>query len=220
MQLKINLHSHYKDEKIKENIKYNFFQLLNEAKKLNFDALAITPHDKLFIKEEFLNDGQESDILIIPGIEKTIEKSHIVILNPNKDIEQIQSFDELKIYKKNNPQIFIIAPHPFFYFYSVGKKLEKNIEIFDAIELSYFYTPKINFNKKAEKIAKKYNIPFIATSDTHFLKNLNKSYIIVNCLKKEINNIFQAIKNFNFQNFNQSLTLKELISDFLKLNFN
>lgn len=217
MQFKTSLHNHFKEE----NVRYDLFELLDEAKRLNFDILAITPHNRLFQKKELSNYDEKLDILVIPGIEKEIEKSHIIILNPDKEIEKINSFTDLIDYKKNNPEIFIIAPHPFFYFYSLGRKLEKYIKIFDAIELSYFYNSYFNLpNKKALKIAQKYNLPFIATSDTHFLKNLNKNYILVNSPKKDIKTIFQQIKNFNFQNFSQPSSFKELFSDFLKLNFN
>jgi len=90
----------------------------------------------------------------------------------------INNFDDLKKIKdKNN---LFIAPHPFFPANcSLGKYLVKWQSLFDAIELSHFYTRSIDFNKKAIAIAEKFHLPMVGTSDSHLLRQLNTTYSVI-----------------------------------------
>ena len=132
-----------------------------------------------------------------------IEKKHVLILNCDKESENIKNFFELKEYKNKNKKIFIIAPHPYlsdFSRVSLQKKLDENINLFDALELTIYCNKYFNFNKKALNTARKYNKPIIANSDTHFLKHLEKGYFFIDVEKKKIDLIFKAIKNKKYIN--------------------
>lgn len=74
------------------------------------------------------------------------------------------------------------------------KKIIKYIDLFDAIEYSFFYTKHINFNKKSVTIHKKYNKPLIGASDMHHLWQMGYTYSLVDS-RKNISSIFQAIKS-------------------------
>jgi len=202
MELKINFHSHTGDDP-KDKIKYSAFELIDEAKKLNFDVLAITCHYKFTHKKEYARYAEKKNILLIPGIEAKIEKKHVIILNCDKKAEEIKTFNELKEYKKQNPRIFIIAPHPFvpnIPRVSLAKKLVRHIDLFDAIELTVFSNKFFNFNKKARLIAEKYDKPLVATSDTHYLRDLNRGYIVIDAREKTVEAILQALKQKNHKN--------------------
>lgn len=129
---------------------------------------------------------------------------HIVILGCDKEAEKIQTFEDLANYKKTHNEILILAPHPFFPILygncSLQKQLEKNINLIDAIENSWFYSKFFDSNKKSEQIATKYNLPFISTSDTHFFDYMDKSYAVVETKEKSQSAVFEAIKNKNFTN--------------------
>lgn len=196
MILKVNLHLHTANDP-KDNISYSTYEAIDHAQKHNFDVLALTCHKKITCKKEYGDYAAKKGILLIPGIEARIENKDIIILNYDKEIEKVKTFEELKNYKKNNPQIFILAPHPFVPHYtnvSLGKKLEQNISLFDAIELTVFSNKIFNFNKKAKRIAKKYNKPLIATSDTHFLKDIERGYALINAQEKTVGPVLTAIK--------------------------
>lgn len=200
MKIKTNLHLHTGDDP-KDNIKYSTHEAIDKAKKFGFDALALTCHTKTTYTKEYADYANQKGILLIPGIEARIENRDVVILNCNETAEGIKTFEGLKKYKKENPEIFIMAPHPFVTSTkSLFSKLEQNMDLFDAIELTVFSNKFFNFNKKATKIAKKYNKPLVATSDTHSLKNLDKGYVIINAKEKSIPAIFQAIKNNQTKN--------------------
>ncbi len=66
--------------------------------------------------------------------------------------------------------------------------------MFDAIEYSWFFSKLINLNRKAVRIAKRYNKPIIATSDVHYIENFGKNYSLIDSAK-DIRSVFNAIKN-------------------------
>ena len=93
----------------------------------------------------------------------------------------------------------VIAPHPFYPHPSaLQNKLYKNLDLFDAIEHSHFYTKKINFNHRAVQLAKEKFLPLVGTSDTHFLFQFNTTYSFIDS-KKDVDSVLKAIKKGNVQ---------------------
>lgn len=202
-EFKANLHMHTSDDP-RDYIEYSAYEAIKEAARLGFEVIAITCHGKFVNNKEYIEYGEKNGVLIIPGIEAFIEKKHVVILNPQKNIESVNTFEDLIDYKKNNPNIFIIAPHPFFpSFSSLFGKFKKNVQLFDAIEHSWFFSKLIDFNTKAIDTAKKHKLPFISTSDTHDLSFLNDNFAIIHAKEKTIQSVFDAIKNGNFTNISK-----------------
>jgi len=204
--MKVNLHFHTKEDKEdngkKSIVSYDLFEGLDKAKECGFKILAVTCHNFVVTEKKYYDYAQKIGILLIPGIEKTIEKKHVLIINAEKSAENIKTFKDLQNYKKNYSECLIIAPHPFFIIgKSLGKKLIENINLFDAVEYSWFHFKKLNLNKKAEKIAQKFNLPLIATSDTHSLNNLPKSYCTLKINDISWKGVKDAILSKNFKNF-------------------
>lgn len=199
MLLKINLHFHARqDERM---LDYDIYEGIDYAKEKGFDVLAYTPHRKFLFKEEYAEYALKKGILLMPGIEMEIGEKHIVVLNCDKNIENVKTFKDLTNYKNKNPQILILAPHPFVLsLKSLFLNLLKNIDLFDAVEMTVFSNKIFNFNKKAEKIAEKSGLPFIATSDTHFLKDMERGYALIDAAEKTPEAIFSAIKKEEFEN--------------------
>jgi predicted metal-dependent phosphoesterase TrpH len=200
MNLKANLHFHTADDP-QDWIPYTFFEGLDRAAVLGFKILALTCHRKAAATPEYVRYAAKRDILLIPGIELEIRGRHVVVLNVTAEAENIRTFDELRRYKKDHPEIFILAPHPFFYGnYSLKKHLEKNVDLFDAVEKSWFYSENFDRNIGGKMIAKKHRLPYLATSDTHILRFLDASYATVTAPEKTIPAVFAAIKNGAFLN--------------------
>jgi hypothetical protein len=75
------------------------------------------------------------------------------------------------------PSIFTIAPHPFYVFgSSIGSRLLKEIDCFDAIEICHFHKSFLNPNRRAAKVASRFGKPLIATSDAHRLQAFGRHY--------------------------------------------
>ncbi len=202
MTLKTNLHFHTSDDPEDRIIKYGFYEGIDKASELQFGALAITCHNKYIDSKEYEDYAASKNVLLIPGIEKTIEGRHVVILNASKAIEKVKTFNELRGYKKQNPDTFVMAPHPYFYIFSLNGKLAKNIDLFDAIEYSWFYSKILNPNIQGQITAEKYNLPFIATSDTHNLDFINSSFAFIETEEKTIPALFAAIRKKKIKNEN------------------
>ena len=196
---KANFHAHTSDDP-KDPIPYTVFEYIDEGKRLGFHVLAVTCHNKFAYKEEYKSYAEEKGITLIFGIEKEIEGGDVIILNPQKDAETISSLEELRQYKKAHPEIFVIAPHPYLPIHSLGTLLEKYIDVFDAIESTWFYSKRFNMNVEAERIAKKYNLPFIATSDTHDLGWLEYSYALIDAHDASMESVFRAIREHKYVN--------------------
>lgn len=210
--LKVDLHLHTKEDP-EDIIKYSAKELIDIASEDNFDALAITPHNALMSTtlgkkktQEIFNYAKKKGILLIMGVEFSIEGKEVLIYNiTEQEIRKIKTLNDLRNIKQSNNKIFVIAPHPFFLTRDcLGNKLEKNIDLFDAIEHSWFYTKLINRNIPATKIADKYSKPLVATSDCHNLKEFNTSFCLVEC-KKSADAIFESIKRHKYANSTKPL---------------
>lgn len=217
IKLKCCLHAHTNEEPY-EWIFHNAKTFIAEAKKRHYDVIAFTCHDHFFYNREISDYCQQEDIILIPGIEKSIEKKHVLIINASSESQQIKSFQDLAIYKKNHPQSLIIAPHPYFPGTNcLNSALNKNIHLFDCIEISHFFHNYINFNRKALKLANRNNIPLIATPDSHMKNQLDNSYCIVNSEKKDIKSIIKALKKQQYSNFSKPLSTFGLIQIGIKM---
>ncbi len=210
--LKTNLHFH-SGEDSRDFIPYSIYQGIDFAKKEGFDAIALTCHRKFIFKEKFGRYAKQKGIVLIPGIELSLSRwKHVVVLNCRQDIENVSTIEALRDYKKMHPNIFILAPHPFFPGHlCLRGALEKNIDLFDAIEFSWFWNANNDFNRKAKIVAEKYDKPYISTSDTHFLKYLNKAYAIIESQDNRIESILQSVKDKKFKNFSEPLKRKDIV---------
>ena len=206
MILKASLHIHTKeDKKDGHMIKYDVFDLVDEAAKRGFRVLGFTPHQKYVFKEEYAEYAKKKGILLIPGVERSLGRvsaKHVIILNCGPEAEKIKNFRQLEEYKKNHPEVFVLSPHPTFSrLISIGERnLRRYISLFDAIEHSWLYSIKINKNQKAAYVAREFKKPFIATADVHRLKKLDTDYIILSANDFSTEGVFEAIRNGCFEN--------------------
>jgi predicted metal-dependent phosphoesterase TrpH len=200
--IKAQLHTHIKGDPA-DAIPYTWKDLIDRAKTHNYKVLAITCHRKIIFPAKAISYAKKYGILLIKGIEIEIKKKHIIILNPHKSAEQIQTFEDLRNYRANHPKSFVFAPHPYYPICSLKNSLEKHIDLFDAIEHSVLYTKlTTSANKKAEQLAHKHNKPLIATSDCHLLKYLDESHTLIDLDQKTqltTKKILDALRNNNLQ---------------------
>jgi predicted metal-dependent phosphoesterase TrpH len=204
MSLKAELHAHSSEDPMDE-LSYDIYKLIDHAKSLNYDVLAITLHERVLEGKEFLSASRyakSKGILLIPGCEAMIEGKHVLLYNiKDSERKKIMTFNDLRVFKKNiqktKREILIIAPHPYFYITGsthLGQKLLKNIDLFDAIEYHYFYSKIFNLNIKAVKMAKQYKKPMVGDCDVHFLDAIGSTYSLINSQYVTINSVIKAIK--------------------------
>ena len=180
--LKSELHIHINaDPHHRKNINYSAFQLIDEAVKQEFKVLAITCHDWVYEDKIAEDYALKKGILLIKGVERTIEGKHVLIYNlSNSEAQKIHTFEELKRFKQNNPKILVIAPHPFHWTpVCLRNKVIQYLDLFDAWEYSWYYTYGINPNRKTMKLAQRYHKPVVGCSDVHRIENLGKTYTLI-----------------------------------------
>ncbi len=210
MILKANLHFHTSEDPLDLFIKYDVYDGIDRAQELGYKVLALTCHNKFTYKEEYGQYAKSKGVLLIPGIEIDINNQHILLLDCNKDVEKIKTFSDLREYRKSNSRSFVIAPHPFFGPLSLNGNLLKNLDLFDAIEGSWFFLRLFNRNKKAETVSINHNKPYIATSDTHRLRYLDKSFSLVDSDDFTTGSVLNSIRLGRFENVMKRLTIFEL----------
>jgi predicted metal-dependent phosphoesterase TrpH len=176
--LKVDLHLHTAEDPA-DYILHDAHQLIDRAAGLGFDALAITLHDRQLADPRVFAYARERKIILLPGIERSIEGRHVVLINFPQASEQIRTFDDLRDLKARSRGV-VIAPHPFFpHPTSLMSRLDARAELFDAVEWSYFWTGGLNFNARAARWADKHGKPMVGNSDLHDLRQLGRTYSCV-----------------------------------------
>ena len=190
--LKADFHIHTSEDP-RDYIRYSALELIDMAHDLGYQVLSITNHDKCTYSSYLRDYAKERGIILLPGMEATIEKKHVLLINfPFEDL----SISTLKdLYKLSNERGLIIAPHPFYPSpVALGRKFIEHLKVFDAVEWSHFYSKRINnFNLKMERIAKKANIPIVGTSDAHQRIQFHTTYTLVDSEFDEMA-VIEAVK--------------------------
>jgi predicted metal-dependent phosphoesterase TrpH len=176
--LKVDLHLHTAEDPA-DNILYDARRLVDRAALMGFDALAITLHDRQFADTRVIDYARDRGITLLPGVERTIEGRHVLLLNFSKAAAQVRTFADLAVMKSRTNGL-VIAPHPFFpNGASLRSRLSAHADLFDAVEWSYFWTAGLNFNARAASWASRHGKPLVGNSDLHDLRQLGRTYSLV-----------------------------------------
>jgi predicted metal-dependent phosphoesterase TrpH len=211
LRLKIDLHTHT-DFDPADAIDYSAQQLIDEAARQGFDVLSITCHNALQWTQSLSEYAASTGILLIPGVEATLDGKHILIYGL-EHFRPPMNFTQLRALRQAHPEVLTIAPHPFFPgSTSLGERLFQYEDCFDAIEYSHFYTREMNFNQKGVEAARAQDKPLVGSSDVHLLRQLGRTYSYVKVEDKSIESVVAAIKSGSVDVATVPLTRKELVS--------
>ena len=176
--LKVELHSHSSDDP-HDRIPYSTHQLIDRAAELGYQALAVTLHDRQLDPAPFEGYARERGVVLIPGIERTIEGKHVLLLNFRRGAEAVQSFDDLARLREREAGL-VVAPHPFFPHSSCLRGLlDRHAALFDAVEWNAMFTRSVNFNRAAERWARQHGKPMVGNGDVHRLRQLGNTFSLV-----------------------------------------
>jgi hypothetical protein len=206
MKLKADFHLHTREDPIDSNISHTAKELIDRAAEKGFDILAITNHNTITYSD-FLEDyASKKGILLIPGIELSVQGKDIILLNFSpSEIEEVKVISDIKDVKDQNK--LVIAPHPFYPCSNALKKeFKRNVEVFDALELTSLYFSWIDFNSKAREMAGRFNLPLIGSSDTHYLSQLGSTYSLIEA-EKDVQSVIHAIKEKKVEVVSQPMAL-------------
>ena len=176
--LKVELHAHTADDPV-DRLAYTTYDLIDRAVANGFDALAITLHDHQLDLRPYLPYAAERRLTLIPGIERTIHGRHVLLLNFASGAGDVRSFDDVRALKRRQ-QGLVVAPHPFFPASTcLWTLLERNADVFDAVERNAMFTRPVDFNRRAERWAARHGKPVVGNGDVHRLEQLGTTYSLV-----------------------------------------
>lgn len=177
--LKVDLHLHTAEDP-EDVIVHNGRLLVETARERGFDALAVTLHNRQLDDPDLTAYAESLGITLIPGVERTVEGCHVLLLNFPQAAAGVRTFADVAALKSGCPDGIVIAPHPFFpHVSSLGSHLQAHAALFDAVEWSYFWTGVINFNTRAARWAEAHGRPVVGSSDLHDLRQLGRTYSLV-----------------------------------------
>lgn len=176
--LKVDLHCHTSDDPL-DVVPHSTTELIDRAAALEYDALAITLHDRQLDVTGWAEYARARGVVLLPGIERTIQGKHVLLVNFPATAERVETFDDVAALKAQHAGL-VIAPHPFFPMrHSLRGLLDRHASLFDAVEHSYFYSAGIDFNRAAVRWARAHGTPMVGNSDGHRLSQLDWTYSLV-----------------------------------------
>jgi predicted metal-dependent phosphoesterase TrpH len=188
--LRADLHVHTREAE--PFIAYGAREAILRAARAGFRVLSVTNHNTLTFDTELNACARDHGVVLIPGVEVTVEGRHVLVYNADVSIEKISTFAGLRRYR--TPEWLVMAPHPFFpTSYCLREKLWQHIELFDAIEFSHFYTPRVDFNRAAVKLAQAVGLPVVGTSDSHMEQQFGSTFSLIDA-EPTVESVLSAIK--------------------------
>jgi predicted metal-dependent phosphoesterase TrpH len=176
--LKVELHAHTADDPV-DRIPYTTLDLIDRACALGYDALAITLHEKQLDVARFAPYAADRGLVLIPGVERTIEGKHVLLLNFASGADEVVSFSDLARLKSRRPGL-VVAPHPYFPApVCLRGDLDRHADLFDAVEINAMFTRGLDFNTRAERWARRHGKPLVGNCDVHRLAQLGSTYSLV-----------------------------------------
>src|SRR3989442_3004531 len=155
-RLRADLHIHTSEAE--PFIAYNARDVIARAAREGYRVLSITNHDTLTFSGELAAYARDHGIVLIPGVEATVEGRHVLVYNADVAVDKLQTFADLRRYR--TPEWLVVAPHPFFpASYCLRERLWPEIEPFDTIAVRPLCTPRPDFNPAAGQPAPPARLP-------------------------------------------------------------
>ena len=173
--LKVEFHTHTADDPC-DRIPHSTTDLIDRAAALGYDALAITLHESQLDVRPYASYAAERGIVLIPGIERSVEGKHVLLLNFPRCAEDVETFADLARLRQRHAGL-VVAPHPFFPGGTcLRSRLRRHAALFDAVEYNAMYTTTLNFNREAERWAAAAGKPLVGNGDVHRLRQLGTTW--------------------------------------------
>ncbi len=191
--IKVELHAHTSDDP-GDRIPHDTSALIRQAAAAGYGAMAITLHNRWFDAARWQAEGAAAGLLLISGIERTIDGCHVLIVNVSRAAEDVVTFDDLRALRRAEPDGLVIAPHAFYPISSaLGGRLDKLVDLIDAVEINAMYTRTLDYNRKAREWAVKHGKVLVGNTDLHRLDQLGATWTEVDA-PAEANAICAAIR--------------------------
>jgi predicted metal-dependent phosphoesterase TrpH len=177
--LKVDLHAHTASDPC-DYIAHSTRGLIDRASALGYDALAVTLHDRYYDPSEDRDYGESKGVLLIAGVERTLDRRHVLLVNFPAECATVRDFADLRELKARNPHGLVVAPHAFYPIASaLSGEVERWADVIDALEVNSMFTSWLNFNTRAVRWAREHGKPLVGNTDLHLLAQMGTTYSLV-----------------------------------------
>jgi predicted metal-dependent phosphoesterase TrpH len=174
--IKVELHAHTSDDP-GDRIPHDTRALLERAAEFGYGALAVTLHNRWFDPAPFRHQATALGLVLLSGIEKTIDGKHVLLINVPHEAGDVRSFDDVRTLKLQVPGALVIAPHPFYPISSaLGARLDGLVDVIDALEVNAMYTRGLDYNRRARAWASAHQKPLVGNTDLHRLDQIGMTW--------------------------------------------
>lgn len=169
--------------------------LLEQARAVGLDALAVTDHDELEASLRAAELAPDYGLVGIPGMEVTCEAGHVLALGITEAIPPGLSFAETLDRIREQGGLAVV-PHPFQESrHGVLDKIsKKELATADAIEVYNSRLLTGRSNRQAERFARRRGLPMTAGSDAHIAEMVGQAVTTVDADEASVSAILEAIR--------------------------
>jgi predicted metal-dependent phosphoesterase TrpH len=174
--IKVELHAHTSDDP-GDRIPHDAHALLAHAARFGYGAIAITLHNRWFDPAPLRAEAASLGIVLISGIEKTIDGKHLLLINVPRAAGDVRSFDDVRELKRDVAGALVVAPHAFYPISSaLGPHLDSLTDVVDALEVNAMYTRGLDYNRKARDWAQAHGKTLVGNTDLHRLDQIGTTW--------------------------------------------
>ena len=169
--------------------------LLEQARAVGLDALAVTDHDELEASLRAAELAPDYGLVGIPGMEVTCEAGQVLALGIAEAIPPGLSFAETLDRIREQGGLAVV-PHPFQESrHGVLDKISKEeLATADAIEVYNSRLLTGRSNRQAERFARRRGLPMTAGSDAHIAEMVGQAVTTVDADEASVAEILDAIR--------------------------
>ena len=184
LRLKIDLHVHT-NYSCDSTITLN--QVVEYSQMRGLDGVAITDHDVATGALELVE--RATKLVVIPGVEVTTSRGHVVALNTTRPIPTKLSPSET-IQRIHETGGIAVAAHPTVFYKGMGKQANSSFDAMEVINAAAF--PFFLSTHLSRKLAIRLNLPQTAGSDAHHASEIGSAYTVIDS-KRDVDSIVHAI---------------------------
>ncbi len=182
MKYDLHVHTHYSLCSILKP-----YTILKVARKLGLDGIAVTDHNTVKGGSEVSKANNDKNFEVIPGIEVSTDRGHVLGLYVNKEIKSRDFFTVSDEIRKQGGMV--ILAHPFRLLPHLRSRV-KGINIKKYLDGIECYNARTSYfgNRNAIKLAERFSLAKTGGSDAHF------SFEMGRCVTLFQGDLFAAIK--------------------------
>jgi predicted metal-dependent phosphoesterase TrpH len=209
MWLKADLHIHT-CEGPEDIVRWTPREVIDLAAQAGYHILSFTDHDRRTYDSSLAAYAQERGIVLIPGVEATIERRHVLLYNFSRSLDRLRTLSDIR--RRKGPDTLVIAPHPFFPGpTSLRQRLVENLDLFDAVEYCHFHTAWLDYNRAARRLAQTNDLPLVGTSDAHLPCQFGTTYSLIEA-EPTLEGVLSAIRAGQVRVVSRPLKASELFA--------